>query len=210
MSIRTFFQNIFQEGKILMGDGSKDKLYTSYKDFFDHETAIHAFELSRGKLFNVNKWSDLPGITSTFELHDDQGVRSYAKKPEVGYFMRIMLPAPTPENWVEITEIKEGENIAEFTVNPCKDPQETEEDVEHFFIKEASSTFKVERRGTSVHAYEIGKNEGVNNQDVVEAGNRGALNTALAAGGWAVFQKLQWKKLTEYLVHKIEINKKVK
>src|SRR5690606_6189891 len=116
-----------------------------------------------------------------------------AKKPEIGYFIRIMLPAPTPENWVKVTQMREEDELAEFTVSPCRDPQELEEDVEHFFIKEATSTFRVELKDRTIYAYEIGKNEGVNNKDA-EAGNRGLLNTLLAAGGWAAFQKIQWKK----------------
>lgn len=51
------------------------------------------------------------------------------------------------------------------------------------------------------------KNEGINNKGK-EAGNRKLINTLIAEGGWAAFQKFQWEKLTDYLVHKIEINKK--
>ena len=207
MGIAKFFEGIMEEVKILMGQGSKDKLYSSQNSFSDRQAAAKAFERSKEKLFDVNRWSDLPGITSKFELHDNRGNRTEAKKPETGDFIRILLPGPVPENWVEVTHLKEEMDMAEFRVNPCRDPQENEEDVEHFFVKEASSTFKVELKETTIHAHEIGENEGVNNQDDVEAGKREAINTLLAAGGWAVFQELQWKKLTEYLVHKTEIEK---
>jgi hypothetical protein len=74
-------------------------------------------------------------------------------------------------------------------------------------VKEATSTFRVQRRGKSIYAYEIGKNEGINNEEE-DAGNRKLINTLFAEGGWAGVQKLQWKKLTDYLVHKIEIESK--
>jgi hypothetical protein len=56
----------------------------------------------------------------------------------------------------------------------------------------------------TLFAFEIGKNEGINNQGE-DAGDRKLINTLIAEGGWAGFQELQWKKLTDYLVHRIEI-----
>jgi hypothetical protein len=206
MSIRSFFNEISQELKVLLGEGSKDKEYSSQNSFPGREGAAKAFEKSKEKLFDINRWSELPGITSKFELHNLQGNPTGEKKPGTGYFIRIILPAPAPENWVEITHIRDEETVAEFTVNPCKDPQElAEEDVEHFFIKEASSTFRVKLKDRTIYGYEIGKNEGVNNQDKKESGKREVINTLLAAGGWAGFQTLQWEKLTKYLVHLAEI-----
>jgi hypothetical protein len=207
MSIISFFNDLTREIKILLGEGSKDKIYSSQNSFPDRQIAAKEFERSKGKLFDVNRWSDFPGVSSKFELYDNRGNGTEAQKPEVGYFIRILLPSPTPENWVQITHLKEESQVAEFTVNPCRDPLENNEDVEHFFVKEATSTFKVELKNTTIYAYEIGKNERVNNQDNKEAGKRKAINTLLAAGGWAGFQKLQWEKLTKYLVHKIEIEK---
>ena len=46
---------------------------------------------------------------------------------------------------------------------------------------------------------EIGVNEAINNQDA-EAGSKGLINTIVSEGGWAGFQKYQWKNLTDYLV----------
>ncbi|WP_162343587.1 hypothetical protein [Cyclobacterium salsum] len=47
------------------------------------------------------------------------------------------------------------------------------------------------------------KNEFVNNEGDQAAG-RDWINTLMAGGGWLGFQKLQWKNLTEYLVHLTE------
>jgi hypothetical protein len=118
------------------------------------------------------------------------------------------LPGPVPENWVIVTDIKEEENMAEFTVSPSIDPTEKNKErkeIKHFFIDEATSTFRVEILDKTIYAFEIGRNEGVNNEGE-EAGKRKLINTLVAEGGWAGFQKFQWEKLTGFLVHKIEID----
>ena len=123
-----------------------------------------------------------------------------------GYYIRIDLPGPTPENWVQVTELRQDENMAEFVVHPSRKPepaQGEQGEIKHFFAKEASSTFRVERNGATLTGYEIGRNEAINNQGE-EAGDRAVANTLIAEGGWAGVQALQWNKLTAYLVHKEE------
>src|SRR5690606_27642199 len=159
---------------------------------------------------NVNKWSELPGISSSFQLYSSRGEKIHALKPEVGNYVKIVLPAPALENWVNVIDIKEHQNSAEFTVSPSPNPTEKEkgqEELEHIFIDEATSTYTVELQNKTLHAYEIGKNDGINNEGA-EAGKRKLINTLVAEGGWAGFQKFQWKKLTDYLVHQIEIEEK--
>lgn len=204
MGIKDFFQSVFQGGKAMKGDPVIDKEYSSQNSFPDQEAAKTAFEQAKVKLFDVDDWSNLPGLTSEFELHDRNGRRTLNRKPEIGDFVRIMLPGPTPENWVQIIDLKVSDATAEFTVSPSEDPTDKEDDIEHFFAKEATSTFKVELKGLTLYAHEIGKNQGVNNRGE-EAGDREVLNTFISAGGWMAFQELQWKKLTAYLVHKEEL-----
>jgi hypothetical protein len=72
--------------------------------------------------------------------------------------------------------------------------------VAHFFGGEATSTFRVELQGNTLVASEIGRDERINNQGN-EAGGRAVVNTLIAEGGWALFQQMQWKKLTDYLAH---------
>lgn len=204
MGIRKIFEGILQEIKVLKGEATKDKLYTSQRRFPDPVAAAEAFARAKEKLFDVDGWSNLSGLTSTFELYDQKGQKSPKKVPEVHDFIRIMLPGPVPENWVTVTDVKMDKNEASFTVSPSRDPQEADEDIEHFFIDEASSTFRVNLQGDMLHAAEIGKNEGINNQGK-DAGNRELLNVLISEGGWAAFQELQWKKLTNYLVHLEEL-----
>lgn len=204
MSIKDIFNKVKQEIEVVKGDATKDKMYTNENTYPDETIARREFERSKEKLFNINRWTDLEGINSTFELFDEQGRKTTAFKPKIGYFIKIVLPASAIENWVKITDIKEEVDSAEFVVHPSEQPTPQSEDeaetIKHFFIEEASSTFRVERQGTKLVGYEIGRNEGINNKGK-EAGSRALLNTLVAEGGWAGIQALQWDKLTSYLVH---------
>ncbi|MCP2045508.1 hypothetical protein [Pontibacter sp. HSC-36F09] len=203
MGIKKIVDKVKEEVKVLKGEESKDKQYRNEQDYPDVASARAAFEESKRKLFNVNLWSKLEGINSTFELYDDRGRKTMADTPQIGYFVKITLPASNVENWVNVSSIRQEDNLAEFAVHPSEKPNppaEEEAVTKHFFTKEASSTFRVELQGTRLIASEIGRNEYINNQGE-ESGARSVLNTLIAEGGWAGFQGLQWDKLTSYLAH---------
>ncbi|HLW21461.1 MAG TPA: hypothetical protein VKX33_14115 [Cyclobacteriaceae bacterium] len=206
MVFKKIIKKMQEEKEVILGDATKDKLYSSDNEFPTKEQASTEFKRSIQKLFHVNQWSDMPGITSTFELHDANGEKKPAIRPEVGDYVRIVLPGPVPENWVTVVDIKETEETAEFTVSPSINPtkrREDQDEIQHFFIPEATSTFKVQLADNRISAFEIGRNEGINNAE--DAGNRKLLNTLIAEGGWAGVQEFQWNKLTDFLVHKIEL-----
>jgi len=204
MTLKNIVNKLKHEAKVLTGDASKDKVYSNENEYPDAASARQAFDEAKAKLFDVNRWTDLPGINSTFQLFDASGNKTDKTLDAPGYFIRIELPGPTPENWVQVTDVKVGKNMAEFIVHPSQKPAPAPNEaneIKHFFAKEASSTFRVELNGNTLSAYEIGKNEAINNQGE-EAGDRALSNTLIAEGGWAGVQALQWNKLTAYLVHK--------
>ncbi|MBD1397748.1 hypothetical protein H9Q13_11285 [Pontibacter sp. JH31] len=206
MGIKKIVDKVKEELNVLKGDEPKDKIYQNEQHYPDLGSARTAFEESKKKLFNVNLWSKLEGINSTFELHDDQGRKTTAEVPEVGYYVKVTLPGAEVENWVQVSDIKQTENMAEFTVHPSHKPNSTTDEkkvTQHFFTSEATSTFRVALQGTLLIGSEIGKNEYINNQGE-ESGDRSMLNTLIAEGGWAGFQGLQWDKLTGYLVNQAE------
>ncbi|PKV62817.1 hypothetical protein [Pontibacter ramchanderi] len=206
MGIKKIVDKVKEEVKVLKGEESKDKVYQNEQDYPNAASARAAFEESKQKLFNVNLWSNLEGINSTFELHDERGRKTTAEAPKIGDYVKVTLPGAEVENWVQVNNIKTTENMAEFTVQPSSKPNppaDEEAVTEHFFTSDATSTFRVEVQGTKLIASEIGKNEYINNQGD-ESGKRAVLNTLIAEGGWAGFQGLQWDKLTSYLVHKEE------
>jgi len=186
----------------------KDKTYISHNNFGKYELAYEFFQESKKKLFNVNQWSRLPGISASFQLYSPMGKKKLMDRPQIDDYIKIVLPGPFPENWVVITKLIEEDHLANFTVSPSKSPVDKwmhGEEIEHFFINEATSTFQVQIKGTDIYAQEIGKNEAINNQGN-EAGKRKLINTLLAEGAWAGFQAYQWQKLLDYLVHKIELD----
>ncbi len=205
MGLKKIVDKVKKELKVLQGDESKDKVYTNKNEFPDAETTRKQFELAKTKLFDVNAWSNLSGLTSTFTLHDQEGKEVQRAKPVVGDYIKIVLPATTIENWVQVTAVNETEKMAEFVVHPSAKPEKLADNAEgtateHFFSKEASSTFRVAYQDNTLFSYEIGKNESINNQGE-EAGERPVLNTLVAEGGWAMVQEIQWDNLTAYLVH---------
>ncbi|RAU81788.1 hypothetical protein [Pontibacter arcticus] len=203
MGLKNIVDKVKEEIKVLQGDASKDKVYANEQEFADEAAALAAFKRSQEKLFDVNRWSELEGFNSTFTLYDANGNPAENEVAQEGFYMQIILPASPIENWVRITDVRRQDNLVEFTVHPSEKPKPTNEGREvtqHFFVKEASSTFRVTKEGIKLAAFEIGKNETINNTGE-EAGNRALLNTLVAEGGWAGVQALQWDKLTRYLVH---------
>ena len=203
MGIKKIIDKVKEEVKVLKGEESKDRVYQNEQNYPDVASARGAFEESKKKLFNVNLWSKLEGINSTFELHDDSGRKTTSEVPEVGYYVKVTLPGAEVENWVQVNDIKTTRDLAEFTVQPSHKPNppaKEEKVTEHFFTSDATSTFRVEVQGTRLIGSEIGRNEYINNKGE-ESGDRSMLNTLIAEGGWAGFQGLQWDKLTSYLVH---------
>ena len=193
---------ITKEIEVVKGERSKIKVYNSARAFPDIETAKLEFAKAKKKLFDVNAWSSIPGIgNANFTLHTPAGVRIGTGTATNGDFIKIDLPGPVPYYWVEVLNIKEEEDLAEFTVKPSHDPSQSEkrEVTDHFFHEEARSTFRVQRRDNEIVAAEIGTGEEVNNEGR-EAGKRAVVNTVVAESGWAFFQKNQWKNLTDYLV----------
>ncbi len=204
MGLTDFLQKIKKEWEVLQGENAKDKFFYHENTYPDEATARQEFVRTKQKLFDVNRWSSLSGINSTFHLYDKQGHPSKATKVQVGDYMQIILPATAIENWVTVIEVVEEEDAAQFIVRPCPKPEVQKdamdgEEVKHFFSEEATSTFRVLREGTKIMGMEIGRDEKPNQGD--QAGGRGVLNTLISAGGWAGFQALQWGKITRYYVH---------
>lgn len=207
MSLKDIFKKVKKEAQVLQGEDSKDKQYGQENTFPDEAAAEAAFRRAREKLFDVNSWTGLPGISASFELHDAEGRKSAAARPREGDYIKVVLPGLPMDNWVQVVGLREEAQLAEFTVRPSPAPGQPAAEageVKHFFTSEATSTFRVQKQGLKLQAQEIGKNEKPNNQQEASAG-RAVVNTLVAEGGWAGFQAVQWEKLTAYLVHLIEV-----
>ena len=205
MGIKDIIKGAKQAAQLLTGEQAKDSQFSSTQTYPDEPAAAHAFERSKEKLFKVEAWSAISSLSSTFTLYDASGKRKKDQPVQAQDYICIQLPGPFPENWVQVTSVHSGEKEAHFTVSPSQSPRTQQEDnpgeVKHFFTGQASSTFKVTQEGNTLTACEIGKDEVVNNQGE-QAGDRPVVNTLVAAGGWAGFQKVQWQLVTDYLAGK--------
>ncbi|MBD2756340.1 hypothetical protein [Spirosoma validum] len=201
MKLKAVVAQIQHESKVVQGEATRDMTYESHHTYPDESAAREAFANSTVKLLNVNGWSALSSLSADFALYDPIGRAKPNIPVEIGDFIQIVLPGPMPENWVRVIHRQTSDNLAEFTVQPCPDPSANKPDqIEHFFSEEARSTFRVEVSGCTIHASEIGQHESINNQQP-QAGDRGLVNTVIAEAGWLFYQKIQWKLLTDYLVH---------
>lgn len=201
MNLKGIVDQIQHESKVVQGEATRDITYESHHTYPDESAAQEAFASSVAKLLNVNGWSDLSSLSSDFALYDSIGRSKPAGPVEIGDFIQISLPGPTPDNWVRVIYREIGETRAEFTVQPCPDPSaDKPEQIEHFFGQEARSTFRVDIAGCTISAFEIGQQEAINNQQP-QAGDRGIINTIIAEAGWLFYQRIQWKLLTDHLVH---------
>lgn len=192
-----------EEFEVLKGKKSKDRIYYTRKQFESKEEAETVFKAAISRLFDVNNWSNINIATSKFQLFTSNAHPTSETKPQKDYYIKVNLPGPTPDNWVIVIDVKKNEDTAEFTVSPCPNPTtEKQSDLitEHFFKSEATSTFRVSLRDHIVSAYEIGRNESINNRQP-EAGKRSAINTAHSEVGWAGFQTHQWQNLTDYFIY---------
>ena len=201
MQLKAIVEQIEHETRVVQGEDTKARTYTSQHTYPNELAAKEAFAHSVAKLLNVNGWSSLASFSSDFALYDPLGRSKPDGSVKAGDFIRIELPGPTPENWVRVMEATSTETRVEFTVQPSAEPLANKPDqIEHFFVEQARSTFRVEVSGCTISAFEIGQHEAINNQQP-QAGERGLANTIIAEAGWLFYQKIQWKLLTDYLVH---------
>ncbi|GAB3273035.1 hypothetical protein GCM10027347_45110 [Larkinella harenae] len=183
----------------LKGENPENKIYCSQHAHPDNATASERFARAKEKLFAVESWSSISNLTARFLLHDSNGKPKPAGRPAVGDYIKIILPGPTPKNWVNVVRVIDEERKAEFTARPCADPNGKSEQTAHFFSASSTSTFRVELRETTVIASQIGQNEQINNQQP-QAGDRAVVNTVIAGTGRLFYQRIQWQTLTDYLV----------
>ncbi len=175
------------------------------------EEAKTFFETAKNRLLQVGRWHEIAGKgTAGFELTDAQG-NSVSRAPQKGDHLKIDIPGPGPQtgdgfDWVQVEEVEEtheGEvECLAMRVRPATNPQNSKEDVAHFFSDEATSNFVVKREGTTITAAVYGRNEkpNVDAEKVVDK----ARNAAVATGAVSGFSKLQWKSLVNGFVKKEE------
>ena len=174
----------------------------------DDDDARKLFFIARNRLLDVNRWNEVAdGLSARFLVTDSTG-REVNRTAEKNDLFKIKLPAPGPSegegaDWVRVEAIEEKSDTAgpyesvAMRVRPAPNPEKGE-NVAHFFNDKATSSFIVERRGTTVTASVLGRNEVPNTEtDNVVDKVRNAVVGATAIAG---LSNIQWGNLVKGLI----------
>ena len=173
------------------------------------DEARQLFRIASERLLNVNDWEKLCGIaTADFKLTDQNGneVKRHAQEND---FFKIDIPGPGSHtgrgyDWVRIEKISKTldlENDCEslaIRVRPAPNPKTPGNKVAHFFNERATSSFIVERQGTSVRAGVHGRNEKPNT--VINNITDKIRNFIIAVSALAGISTVQWQNLSKGLI----------
>ena len=144
--------------------GAKSDITYCVRTFGEKE-GLELYEKARKNLLDINRWQDLAGkVSAEFYLTDPFG-KQVQRLPLQGDYIKIHLPSSADDKfeWVRIEAIEEQRlhsniNWIMLRVRPS-DPPRAREETEHFFSKEATSSFTVQRTGSKVEAAVRGRNE---------------------------------------------------
>jgi hypothetical protein len=174
----------------------------------DIPDAIIVFERAVQRLKHPACWHIIAGaLSASFSLFDQAG-NEIAGPATENELIRIDIPGPGPGmgdgyDWVRITRMREStdtENKKQFAIclEPCAAPGKGTGVSAHFFKTGASSTFIIERAGSTVTASYHGRNEIVNTDtnNALDNLRNAVMGTAALAG----ISELQWKALLKGLL----------
>jgi hypothetical protein len=171
------------------------------------EAASECYKRAAMRMRNPPVWRELAGWASAHFLLADADGKELHRLAEKGDYIRIDLPGPGPKagegyDWVQIGVLEdhtdpsgEKERIG-MTVAPSPAPGRNDKDsagVAHFFQKQASSTYIIEREGDKVTVWYYGRNEVPNTSTEKTSDN--VRNAVVAAGAILSFSELQWSAL---------------
>jgi hypothetical protein len=186
-------------------DGAKSDIEESVETG-SIEEARALYRRAKENLLSINRWHDLAGkLSATFTLTDPAG-RQLSRNPEKGDLISIHIPgAPSDKlDWVHVELVEEERPQSEtervhLQVRPGEPPA-SDKPTKHFFSDSATSSFFVERVGTTVSAAVKGRNEVPNLSD--EGLVNKVRNAAVAVGAMLGLNTPQWKALVKGILGK--------
>jgi|SRR5688572_22717865 hypothetical protein len=173
----------------------------------DENDAREFFTMVRDRLQNINQWNEYAGnISAQFQLVDQQTIE-VQRKPVEGDYLKIDIPGPGSKSgdgydWVRIEEVvntstPDSESFG-FRVRPTDNPQEGKRETAHFYSKESTSSFIVERKKNRVTASVHDRNTKPNTD--ADRPSDKIRDVAIGAAGALTFSKIQWQNLTDGLL----------
>jgi hypothetical protein len=170
------------------------------------DEARHCYMRAVKRMQNPGIWHDLAGWASaSFTLVGGTGEHLNRLAGE-GDHIRIDIPGPGPAegggfDWVRVEKMEEyidSSDRREWTgmkVRPCVAPGSGASGPAHFFRSDATSTFIIERYGSTVKALYHGRNE-VPNTASPKVTDR-VRNALVAAGAMVSLSEAQWSALSK-------------
>lgn len=164
--------------------------YISRKPFPDEKAARRAFNKAKEKLFDIKAWNEMPGIENAlFIMYNKEGQCVDDETPDVGYFIKTILPGDLPADWVKIVDVcNEERDYALFTIQSCKSPVRHKDgtSTRQLFHHKTKSTFKIQRTNK-----------------VIIASGEGESLTGKRKNICAFVQKVQWENVLDHITKEI-------
>ncbi len=173
----------------------------------DETNAIHAFELAKQRLLDVNQWHKVSGLISAKFQVMSKDAKEVNRPVVKGDFLRVDIPGPGSSagdgfDWVEVEELKEFSegNVQSigFRVRPVANPLGSPESIAHFYDVSATSNFIVTRVGNVIEAHIVDRNIKPNTETATIMDK--IRDTAVGMSAIASFSKVQWQGLADGLV----------
>ena len=196
----SFYKNLVPEQK----GGKENNLEETVKCKNDEECDA-LFKKARERMMDINSWQKITDEKgASFCVMDDQ--ESVVKRtPCAGDYVRINVPGPGNKDgggydWVKIDALKSDDIHLGMTFRACARPKKNDYEADHFFDKNATSTFIIQRKSNEVIASYHGRNEKINTEDnsLVDT----IRNVFVGIGALLGFSDLQWKKLIKAFLDK--------
>lgn len=188
--------------------GKMSSVASAARNFPAETEAEKCFAELREKLFQIEKWNADSGLSS-YELFDESGSVCERERARIGNFIKTTLAGSGKSDWLKIIDIDESADEIVLTVQPTYNPTEDATDksvTSHFFTRESTNNFCLQRKGDTLNFYVIGLDEKSNTADtnnIIET----ARNVATAnLGHYLGIQKGEWTTFCKNFLE-IEDNK---
>lgn len=163
-----------------------------------YETRVGGdYAKQRAALLDVNNWGESGMMSADFQLVDARGNEVNNRPPREGDFIRLALPGVPGNDYVQIEDIVDNEDMTSITVRPSRDPSSSSTATDHFFTSDATNTFTL-RRSTSTNGEPLSVMQ-VNGRN--EVPNSGVRNWAVTTGAeYTPMQSWQWEGMLDHVL----------
>lgn len=168
------------------------------------DDAEDLFVIAKERLLDVNEWHKAAGALSAVFTVTDRTGKELHRHAHKGDQIKIKIPGPGNAegegyDWVTVEHIRyddypdESAERLMLELKPSPSPLTPDDSIAHFFDKDASSVFVIERVNTKIKAIYYGLNEKPNTEpdSPIDKGRNLLVATTAIAGG----SSLQWNAL---------------